>query len=59
MLREGERRLQARGAVKLTAVVADDDPGAMGFWAATGYQQQESRARFVRNVASLACATRV
>jgi ribosomal protein S18 acetylase RimI-like enzyme len=50
LLREGERRLLARGAVRFTAIVTDDDPDAMGFWAATGYEQQESRARFVRNV---------
>jgi ribosomal protein S18 acetylase RimI-like enzyme len=50
LLREGEIRLLARGAARLTAIVADDDPDAMGFWAATGYEQQESRARFVRNL---------
>ncbi|MGH2880834.1 MAG: GNAT family N-acetyltransferase [Solirubrobacteraceae bacterium] len=51
LLREAERRLQARGAARFTAIVTDDDPGAMGFWAATGYEQQKSRARFVRNLA--------
>ncbi|MGH2879445.1 MAG: GNAT family N-acetyltransferase [Solirubrobacteraceae bacterium] len=51
LLREGERRLQARGAARFTAIVTDDEPGAMGFWKATGYEQQESRARFVRSVA--------
>jgi ribosomal protein S18 acetylase RimI-like enzyme len=51
LLREGERRLLGRGAVRFTAIVTDDDLDAMGFWAATGYQPQESRARFVRNVA--------
>ncbi len=51
LLRDGERRLLARGAARFTAIVADDDPDAMGFWAATGYEQQESRARFVYNVA--------
>jgi ribosomal protein S18 acetylase RimI-like enzyme len=51
LLREGERRLQARDAARFTAIVTDDDPGAMSFWTATGYEQQQSRARFVRNVA--------
>lgn len=51
LLHEGERRLQAHGAARFTAIVTDDDLGAMGFWAATGYAQQKSRARFVRNVA--------
>jgi ribosomal protein S18 acetylase RimI-like enzyme len=49
LLREGERHLRARGAVRLTAIVADDDPTAMSFWQATGYEQQRHRARFVRH----------
>jgi ribosomal protein S18 acetylase RimI-like enzyme len=51
LLREGERRLLARGAARFTAIVTDDDAGAMSFWTATGYEQQQNRARFVRNVA--------
>lgn len=50
LLREGERRLRARGAVRLTAIVADDDPVAKGFWEAAGYMRQDNRARFVRHV---------
>lgn len=50
LLREGERRLLARGAARFTAIVTDDDPDAMSFWTATGYEQQENRARFVRSV---------
>jgi ribosomal protein S18 acetylase RimI-like enzyme len=50
LLREGERRLLARGTARLTAIVTDDDPDAMSFWTATGYERQQSRARFVRNV---------
>ncbi|HYM54099.1 MAG TPA: GNAT family N-acetyltransferase [Solirubrobacteraceae bacterium] len=50
LLREGERRLRARGAVRLTAIVADDDPGALGFWEAAGYVRQANRTRFVRLV---------
>jgi ribosomal protein S18 acetylase RimI-like enzyme len=48
LLRDGERRLRARGAVRLTAIVADDDPTALGFWQATGYTRQRDRTRFVR-----------
>ncbi len=51
LLREAERRLLARGAARFTAIVTDDDRDAMGFWMATGYEQQQNRARFVRNVA--------
>jgi ribosomal protein S18 acetylase RimI-like enzyme len=50
LLREGERRLLARGAARFTAIVTDDDFDAMSFWTATGYERQRSRARFVRNV---------
>jgi ribosomal protein S18 acetylase RimI-like enzyme len=49
LLREGERRLRERGAVRLTAIVADDEAGAMAFWQAAGYEQQQHRARFVRH----------
>lgn len=51
LLREGERHLQARDAARFTAIVTDDDPDAMSFWTATGYEQQQNRARFVRNLA--------
>jgi ribosomal protein S18 acetylase RimI-like enzyme len=50
LLREGEHRLRARGAVRLTAIVADDDRRALGFWEAVGYVRQGNRARFVRVV---------
>jgi ribosomal protein S18 acetylase RimI-like enzyme len=50
LLREGERHLRARGAVRLTAIAVEDDPVAMGFWEAAGYQCQSQRARFVRHV---------
>ena len=48
LLREGERRLRERGAVRLTAIVVDDEAGAMSFWKATGYARQRDRVRFVR-----------
>ena len=48
LLREGERRLHERGAVRLTAIVADDEAGTMAFWRAAGYEHQQHRARFVR-----------
>ena len=50
LLREGERRLRRRGAVRLTAVVADDDSTAMAFWHAAGYRLQDDRRRFVREL---------
>jgi ribosomal protein S18 acetylase RimI-like enzyme len=48
LLREGERQLRERGALRLTAIVADDDPAAVGFWQAAGYRRQTDRGRFVR-----------
>jgi ribosomal protein S18 acetylase RimI-like enzyme len=48
LLREGESRLRARGAVRLTAIVASDESPAISFWQATGYTPQRDRARFVR-----------
>jgi ribosomal protein S18 acetylase RimI-like enzyme len=47
LLREGEQRLRERGAVRLTAIVADDEVDAMSFWRAAGYERQQHRARFV------------
>ena len=50
LLRSGERHLRARGALRLTAIVADDEEAAMSFWRAAGYEQQRNRARFVRQL---------
>jgi ribosomal protein S18 acetylase RimI-like enzyme len=50
LLREGERCLRARGAVRLTAIVVQDDLAAIGFWEAAGYQRRPEQARFIQNV---------
>jgi ribosomal protein S18 acetylase RimI-like enzyme len=50
LVREGERRLAAHDAERLTAIVADEDPGAHEFWAAAGYECQAGRERFVREL---------
>jgi ribosomal protein S18 acetylase RimI-like enzyme len=52
LVREGERRLAAHGAERLTAIVAEEDSGAHEFWAAAGYERQARRERFVRELAS-------
>jgi ribosomal protein S18 acetylase RimI-like enzyme len=49
LVREGEKRLRDRGAVRLDAIVAADEVGAMSFWRAVGYEHQGDRSRFVRN----------
>jgi ribosomal protein S18 acetylase RimI-like enzyme len=48
LLTVGERRLRKLGAVRLTAIVAEDEAGAVAFWQAAGYERQQHRARFVR-----------
>jgi ribosomal protein S18 acetylase RimI-like enzyme len=51
LLREGERRLQQRGASRVSAIVAAEEPVARRFWRAAGYRQHAGRARFVRELA--------
>jgi ribosomal protein S18 acetylase RimI-like enzyme len=50
LLREGEGRLRERGALRLTAIVADDEPLALEFWRAAGYERQPNRVRFLRHL---------
>jgi ribosomal protein S18 acetylase RimI-like enzyme len=50
LLREGERRLRTVGAVRLTAILVDDDPAVSAFWRAAGYERQANRARFIRHL---------
>jgi len=50
LVREGEERLRARGALRLDALVASDDRSAMSFWHAVGFEHQRERARFIRNL---------
>jgi hypothetical protein len=42
--------LRAAGASRLSAIVVDDNKGAMAFWTATGWHRQTARARFVKNL---------
>jgi ribosomal protein S18 acetylase RimI-like enzyme len=50
LLRAGERRLSDRGALRLTAIVAEDDALAGAFWVSAGYEQQPNRVRFLRHL---------
>jgi ribosomal protein S18 acetylase RimI-like enzyme len=50
LVREGERRLRERGALRLTAIVDDDEKLALDFWRAAGYERQPHRARFLRHL---------
>jgi ribosomal protein S18 acetylase RimI-like enzyme len=50
LVRAGERHLAAQGARRVTALVAHDEPDAVGLWAAAGYARDADIARFVRNL---------
>ena len=47
-MREGERRLRARGAPKVIAPVGRGDERAEGLWAAAGYELQGDVGRWER-----------
>jgi ribosomal protein S18 acetylase RimI-like enzyme len=47
LLAHAETRLITAGAVRLQAIVVETDPLAVGFWKATGWEQQVERLRFV------------
>ena len=57
LVRAGEEHLRERGAVRLDALVADDQAAALGFWHAAGYEHQADRRRFVRNFVANSRAT--
>jgi ribosomal protein S18 acetylase RimI-like enzyme len=46
----GEERLRALGAHRLNAIVETEEPDAMAFWSAAGYELQTARSRFVKNI---------
>jgi ribosomal protein S18 acetylase RimI-like enzyme len=48
LLAEAESRLVAEGAVRLQAIVVETEPRAVGFWQASGWEEQVHRIRFVR-----------
>ncbi|HEX3840682.1 MAG TPA: GNAT family N-acetyltransferase [Acidimicrobiales bacterium] len=48
LLAHAEARLTGVGAVRLQAIVTETSPPAVGFWAATGWEQQAERLRFVK-----------
>jgi len=50
LVREGEKRLHDRGAVRLDAIVTTDELTAISFWSTVGYERQRDRSRFVRNL---------
>jgi ribosomal protein S18 acetylase RimI-like enzyme len=47
MVREGERRLRARGVRRVAIIVVADESHAIEFWTAMSYERQVQRTRFV------------
>jgi ribosomal protein S18 acetylase RimI-like enzyme len=52
LLAEGERRLRARGALRLSAVVDASDAGALELWRSAGYERQTQQVRLVKHACS-------
>ncbi len=50
LVREGERRLAARGARRISVLAGREDPVAEGLWTAAGYARDELIGRFVKNL---------
>lgn len=49
LLHEGERRLRARGAVRVDVIAVEHEEPATGFWSAAGYDRRDEQVRFVRD----------
>ena len=52
LLEEGERRLLARGALRLCAIVDGADAGALELWRSAGYERQPQQVRLVKHAPS-------
>ncbi|HMF08433.1 MAG TPA: GNAT family N-acetyltransferase, partial [Thermoanaerobaculia bacterium] len=50
LVAEVERRVAARGARRVTALVEQDHLDAMGFWQAAGYEEDPRLVRRVRDL---------
>jgi ribosomal protein S18 acetylase RimI-like enzyme len=50
LVEAGHERLRAKGARRVTALVARGEEEAVGLWRATGYRLDEQMARFVRDL---------
>jgi ribosomal protein S18 acetylase RimI-like enzyme len=50
LVRAGEARLEALGARRLSAIVAEEEGAAIALWLAVGYEHQPETTRFIRMV---------
>jgi ribosomal protein S18 acetylase RimI-like enzyme len=54
LVSEVERRLRAKGASRVTALVVKSEEEAMAFWPAAGYEHDQRMVRFVKTLESRA-----
>jgi ribosomal protein S18 acetylase RimI-like enzyme len=50
LVRAGEDRLRGLGAIRVTAIVVDDQGAGVALWEALGYSRQADTSRFIRMV---------
>jgi ribosomal protein S18 acetylase RimI-like enzyme len=50
LIQAGERVLRSRGARRVTALVREEDPGAVAVWRRAAYQHDEGTGRFVKGL---------
>ncbi len=50
LIETGHEHLRAKGASRVTALVAHEEEDAVRLWEAAGYQRDEQIARFVKNL---------
>jgi ribosomal protein S18 acetylase RimI-like enzyme len=50
LVQAGHDRLREKGAKRVTALVAEQEPDAAALWRALGYERDEYVVRFVRNL---------
>jgi ribosomal protein S18 acetylase RimI-like enzyme len=50
LVEAAHERLAAKGAARITALVAELEPGVAEFWQAVGYERDTNVARFVRGL---------
>src|SRR5258707_594747 len=50
LVRDAERRLRDRGAVRIDAILGEEHDAARRFWTSAGYTHPRRRSRFIRDL---------
>ena len=50
LVEAGDEHLRAKGAIRITALVAKDEAAAAGLWLTAGYEEDEYVVRYVRDL---------